>query len=251
MLKLGKAAFEDDPRDLKMVDFVDLPRISVPDDFGHDTQIGPREWGMLGNDEVGDCVFAGAGHETMILTAQGSGSPTDFSTVNTLADYSAVTGYVPGRPATDQGTIVREAMRFRRKHGVLDANGERHKIGAYLRLDVTDLEQLYVATYLFSAVGIGIEFPRSAMQQFNRHEPWDVVPDSPIESGHYIPSVARPLTIVTWAAEHSMTEAFYERYADEAWAFVSREMLDPETGRSPEGLKLGQLIKALDQTARL
>ena len=51
-----------------------------PAEFGHDAVIG--DWEMLGNDTVGDCVIAGALHETMLWTANGSAE----ATVSTLKD---------------------------------------------------------------------------------------------------------------------------------------------------------------------
>jgi hypothetical protein len=97
------------------------------------------------------------------------------------------------------------------------------------------------ALYLFQAVGIGIEFPESAMQQFNSGEPWDVVSGAKVEGGHYIPLVAKRdnLEVVTWGALQQMTPAFYEKYCDEAWAYISEENL--KAGKSPEGFNLEQL----------
>jgi hypothetical protein len=75
---------------------------------------------MLGNDEFGDCVFAGAGHEHMVW----SGGKMNFTTDNVLSDYSAVTGFLRDDPATDQGTVMLDALNYRRHTGVMD--GEPH-----------------------------------------------------------------------------------------------------------------------------
>jgi hypothetical protein len=246
-MKLGKTPFVVDERDLKLDDYLTAAPTPPEGDFGHEGLVA--EWGMLGNDSAGDCVWAGAAHETMMLGAEGDHHPA-FSTDSVLSDYSAVTGYVPGDESTDRGTDVRNAMLYRRKTGILDAAGHRHHIGAFLRLRPGDLAQLYQALYVFGAVGIGIEFPSSAGEQFNSGEPWDVVDGSPIDGGHYIPVVARrggQPVCVTWGRTHSMTERFYETYCDEAWCFVSASVLNGE-GRSPEGLSLEQLrsdLKAL------
>ena len=48
-----------------------------------------------------------------------------------------------------------------------------------------------------------------------------------------------------------MTERFYQTYCDEAWAFVSRETLNPETGLSPDGFRLGELVRYLTQVSAL
>jgi hypothetical protein len=89
----------------------------------------------------------------------------------------------------------------------------------------------------FGAVGVGIQFPRSAMQQFNAGQPWDVVPGSPSDGGHYVPCVGRNshgnLLVVTWGRLHAMTPEFFQRYNDENCAYLSFEML--KDGKSPEG----------------
>ena len=55
-----------------------------------------------------------------------------FNNQSVLKDYSAVTGFNPNDPNTDQGTDMQVAASYRRKTGVLDAAGKRHKVIAYL-----------------------------------------------------------------------------------------------------------------------
>ena len=102
-----------------------------------------------------------------------------------------------------------------------------------------------VALYLFGIVGIGIEFPDSAMDQFNAGKPWSVVPGPKPREGHYIPLVAyrQHLECVTWGRVQSMTTEFFKKYCDEAWAILSPEMLRAD--KSPEGFNLAQLQKDL------
>ena len=108
---------------------------------------------MFANDRYGDCVWAGAAHETMLWTE--AMQTAAFNDKNVLSDYSAVTGFDPASPkATDNGTDMQEAASYRRKTGVLDAKGKRHKVLAYLALRPGDIDQLALAMYLFSAVGI-------------------------------------------------------------------------------------------------
>jgi hypothetical protein len=231
--RLGKAPFTPDARDLRFSSYVSsLP--AVPTTFGHDRLIKPAAWGMLGNDEQGDCVWAGAAHETMLWNAE-AGRHVGFTTSGVLSDYHQVAG--PG----DDGTVVRDAYSFRKATGVQDASGRRHRIGAYVQLEPGNVDHLWQALYLFGAVGIGIRFPSSAMSQFQAGQRWSVVPGSPVEGGHYIPVVARRdgIVCVTWGREQRMTKGFYEEYCDEAWATVSVEALTGK--RSLEGFDLAAL----------
>jgi len=240
--KFGKKPATYDRRDLQFAHYrkgIVLP--PHPEQFGHENLVPPDAWGMLGNDTVGDCVFAGADHETMLWTAE-AGNMAVFTPANAISDYSAVTGYDPGDPDTDQGTEVRLALQYRKRIGLIDAAGKRHKIGAYLAIEPGNIEHLLEALYLFGAVGIGLEIPSSAMDQFNAGRPWSVVHGKQqIEGGHYVPLVARRenLVCVTWGKLQQMTVQFFKRYCDEAWAMLSPEMLSG--GVSMEGFNLEQL----------
>lgn len=251
-VKLGKNKATFSRSDLKFVDFTSAGALPKhPARFGHEGTVDSRGWDVLGNDAHGDCVFAGAGHEHMLWEREGGAiNPPVFSAENVLKDYGTVTGFNPVTGTGDNGTIVREAMSFRRRTGVADASGQRHKIGAYLALDPGNWDHLLEAVYLFGAVGIGIEFPGSAMDQFNRGAPWDVVRGSSIEGGHYIPIVAKrgQLVCVTWGQTQEMTRRFYTKYCDEAWGLVSTEMLSA-IGKTPEGLDLPALQAALPKIA--
>lgn len=241
-LKLGKRPASRDARDLRFARYIDRAALPVPPlTFGHQNLVA--RWKMLGNDAYGDCVFAGAAHETMLWTRESpSVSDADFTKVSVLADYSAVTGFDPLDPATDQGTDMHDAARYRRRTGIRDANGKRHKVGAYVALDPGNLVQARQAAYLFGACGIGFAFPASAMEQFNHGQTWDYVQGSPIEGGHYVPFVGMlggNLIVVTWGQLQAMTPTFFAHYCDEAYAYLSTEML--HRNKSPEGFDLATL----------
>jgi hypothetical protein len=245
-LKLGKLPAKRDKRDLLFARYVEPAKLPKPPaQFGHENLFGPRAWGMLGNDEWGDCAWAGPAHETMLLTKEGKRA-VQFTTEGVLSDYSAVTGFdpkagPPGKNKTDNGTAVRDMMSYRRTTGIVDSTGKRHKIGAFLALDQTSLQEVYQAMYLFQVVGIGFAFPQSAFAQFDAGKPWDVVPGAKIVSGHYVCAVGkrRNLEVVTWGSLQQMTPRFFKTYCDEAWTYVSPENL--RSGRNPEGFNLAQL----------
>jgi hypothetical protein len=217
----------------------------LPARFGHDGTIATDAWGMLANDRYGDCVFAGAAHETMLLVGEAGGTVT-FTDANVLADYAAVTGFDPAKPDTDQGSDMQAAAAYRRKTGIVDAHGDRHKIAAYLALEPGNLQHLFLASYLFGAVGIGLQLPASVLLQTEQGLAWDVVADTTIEGGHYVPLVGRQadgLHVVSWGAIQRMTEAFLTQYCDEAVAYVSQECLLDQ--KSPEGFAYDDLISDL------
>lgn len=243
-LKLGKLPARPYPLKFSLsalVDPVNLP--TPPDSFGHETIID--NWGVLGNSDYGDCVIAGAAHETMLINKLvGNNIPFDDTCV--LKDYTAITGFDPKDPATDQGTDVQDCAKYRRLTGMLDANGARHKIAMALALEKGNLTHLWQAAYLFDIVGIGIEFPSTAMDQFDKGKPWDVVANASIEGGHYVPFLGKRgdlLYVVTWGKLQAMTIPFLEKYCDEAWTYLSQEAIVNE--KSPDGFDYALLQQAM------
>lgn len=247
-MKLGKLPAKEDPRTLKLSVYdVDLPTPTKIFGFGSLYE----NWGMLGNDKYGDCVFAGAAHETMMWNKLRGGTDVKMSTQNTLLDYSDVTGFNPQFPNTDQGTYVIDALHYRQHTGIRDAAGNRHQIAAYVELEPGNFDQAIQATYIFGAVGIGFMVPESIFEQWDNGEYWDVVNDGnvPIVGGHYVPSVgsrnsSARITIVTWGRRWQMTRRFYERYVDEAWVMLSEEQIRADGG-GIHGLNIDKLREDL------
>jgi len=240
--KLGKRPARANAVKLKLGDYLKVAALPpLPAAFGHQDLIS--SWPMFGNDRYGDCVFAGAAHETMLL-AKEAGNLVSFTDANVLSDYSAVTGFDASDPSTDQGTDMQAAADYRRRTGIVDSAGTRHKIAAYLALEPGNVMHLYLAAYLFGAVGIGLVLPGSALDQAAQRQTWDVVAGSPPQGGHYVPLVGRRadglLCAVSWGALQPMTEKFFTAFCDEAVAYVSTECLKNQ--KSPEGFDYDALI---------
>ncbi len=180
-----------------------------------------------------------------------AGKNIPFNANCVLSDYSAVTGFDPKKPETDQGTDMQQAAAYRQKTGIVDATGKRHTVAAYLAIDPGNLKEHYYATYLFGATEIGIQFPSSAMDQFNAGQVWKVVSNSPIEGGHDIPIVSKRhfflstdlLYVVTWGRLQGMSIPFFQKFNDESVAYVSNEALI--NNKSPEGFDSTTLLKDL------
>ena len=239
-LKLGKKPARD-AITFKLAAYIDAAKLPTPPNSASHKDL-VKDWqGMLGNDKYGDCVWAGAAHETILWNTEAKAA-VEFTEKAVLGDYAAVTGFSPKDPDSDQGTDVQEAASYRRKTGVVDGSGKRHKVAAYLALKPGNVTEVKQAIYLFSNVGIGIEFPDSAMTQFNDGKPWTVVKGAKVEGGHYVPAVgydSKYVYVVTWGKVQKMAWSFFEKYCDEAVVYLSEEML--AGGKSLEGFNDTQL----------
>lgn len=244
-LKLGKTDARP-PRGLRYADVFNTEALPTPPaTFGHPSLMPDGVFYMLGNDSVGDCVFAGAAHETMLWTLAGKRPRAHFTTKDVLSDYSAVTGY-DGTDASDQGTDMQVAAAYRQKTGIIDASGARHKIQGFASLKAGNLLQLSQASYLFGAAGVGVQMPSSAEDQFNAGKPWSVVAGDTIEGGHYIPLVGKNSAgnylFVTWGRLQAATPQWLSTYMDEGLCYFSPEMLNAK-GISPEAYDAATLQK--------
>src|SRR5882757_1904530 len=114
-MKLGKLPARPNAVTFKLIDYA-VALLVPPKTFGH--QKLQTTWGMLGNDKYGDCVWAGAAHETMLWNKEASKTVT-FTDNEVLSDYSAVTGFNPSDPNSDQGTDMQVAASYRRKTGII------------------------------------------------------------------------------------------------------------------------------------
>lgn len=203
-----------------------------PDEFGHESLI--TDWGMLGNADYGDCAWAGAGHETMLWTAE-AGSRVRITTQDVLDDYGAVTGFDPRKPESDQGTDMQAAAAYRQKTGIRDALDQRHKIGAYAALSPGYLDELKTAVWLFGAVGLGLIVGDTQQEQFAAGKPWDGAPGSN-SGGHYVPICAFRnglFYVVTWGKLQAITPTFLQSQNDESIAYFSTDFLTG--GKSLDG----------------
>lgn len=241
-LKLGKLPARPGAVNLRFGAFFDARKLPTPPArFGH-YAVG-QPWGVLANNDHSCCVFSGAAHEEMIWRHEAKKPQPGFRDQDVLADYSAVTGFDPAKPETDQGADMQVAASYRRKTGILDSSGARSKIDGYVALRAGDERDLALATYLTGAVGVGLQFPESAWDQFDAEEPWQIVPGSPVNGGHYVPCVGRnsngDFLVITWGRIHAMAPEFYAKYCDEAVSYISLQILDTR-GLTPEGFAADQ-----------
>lgn len=178
------------------------------------------DWGMLLNDQLGDCTCAGDGH-IAIQQSVYHGTPVTVTNDEVLQAYEVVGGYVPGDPSTDQGATVQAALAYLEKYGLAG-----FKIAAFGDVDVKDYASVKRAIWEFGAVSLGVNLPESAEEQFAEGEPWNVVNGSPIEGGHCIIAVgydADYVYCVTWGAVVPVSWGWWAKYVEEAFAVISED----------------------------
>ena len=220
-----KAAKPLSPRAIRFADVFHSAKMPTPPTvFGHHDLMGKEPWHVLGNDTYGNCVLVSAAHDLYLWSLIGGRPRVRITTLDTLSDYHAITGFVLDDPATDQGTDMAEAAEYYRTVGIRDSSNNRHRIDSYVALTPGDTRQHALAAYLFGAVDIGLSISDEQDDQFDAGQPWTVTSTEPT-GGHCVSVVGRDalgfFLVVTWGKLQRVAPSFIEKYMDEGYAYLS------------------------------
>ena len=178
---------------------------------------GIQNWGMLGNDQFGNCGVAGELHIEM-STAVGAGVPVpQFTEAQAVKEYLTYTG------GQDDGVVLADFLKW---------CYDQKKILAFAPLDYTDIAQCDAFTAAGFGTYDGVALTDDADQLFNEGKPWTTAngetPDP--NEGHCIVSVGAtgPAstdldTYVTWGALQKATRAWTIACTEERWLVVTTE----------------------------
>jgi hypothetical protein len=245
-LKLGKQTARHDPRTLLLASYTTA--LPAPPATFNAAKAVKGAWGMMDNDQIGDCTCAAAGHLVMEWTATAQSAMQTPTDQDIVAAYSAITGYNPTTGANDNGAQELDVLNYWRQQGI-----GGHKIEAYMALEPSNHTHVMDAVWIFGGCYIGLALPKSAQAQTSNKKIWSVPPSGTggdgapgSWGGHAVPVVAydsRSLTVVTWGALQTMTWGFWAAYCDEAYAILSTDFLEQKNGQTvaPNGFNMQQL----------
>jgi len=211
-------------------------------------------WGMLGNDEVGDCVDAAVLHMILQMTSYVSPASAPLPTTEeAIALYSANTGYDPAIPGTDQGSYVlgpSGLMQYWLTHGVT-CGGVLNKPTAFLQITHPNPVEWQQAVALFGSVMIGMQLPARIVDGDTVPDVW-ADPTGPIAGGHEILLVGYEQTpigviydLVSWGEHYLATEDFLKNTMDEAVCVIDPAFFSV-TGQDPAGVDMATLAADME-----
>jgi hypothetical protein len=194
----------------------DYLRKSLPD-APTSVDYSPKAAAALGlidlNNSLGDCVIAAGYHAVGTWTGNASGTPFIPTSEQIIADYSAIGGYVPGNPATDQGCDIGTALSYWASNGFADGS----KLLGSLAVDPTNVQEVQQGVFFFEDTWIGMDLPApwiSSMPTGNGFV-WDVAGPPVPSNGHCIQAVgysSSGLLVDTWGLIGTLTWAAVAQY---------------------------------------
>lgn len=228
-LKLGKQGYKHDDRTLMMAKFLS-PDIHIPDHFNFDANRAPFPDRVWGNDNYGDCVIAARANATLRLERVEQRRTLAMVDEDAINLYKAMTGCQSPGDEKDTGLVMLEAMRQWRNEGwsMFKYPHHHYDIAAYGEIDPMNQQELRACIYMLGGVHFGFALPVAA-QQMTRNKVWDYNGENGGEwqpgswGGHAVYGIAYDkdsITIKTWGFNVKVTNAFIEKYCDEAWGVV-------------------------------
>jgi hypothetical protein len=211
-----------------------------------------------GNDTHGDCVEAEDAHYIGVLTGN-AGTIYAYTDAQTLADYSAITGFNPSDPSTDQGTDPVASMNYRVTTGYADGS----KDAGWVMVDATSQAEVEYAINTFGNIKMWFGIPDSIVNAIPQSGGfvWDVSAGAPNQnnghciggygfnptSGMVVGVTAQGVIIATWGMLGVITWAalaawFIPSQGGGLAVRVSKDWVSKASGKTPEGLDVVGLI---------
>lgn len=219
-------------------------------------------WQMLGNDSFGDCAAVTWASVRRMMTAILGGAehyPTLdqvvelYKTQNPDFDPNGdpnVNG--PGSQA-EGGMDLQTLFEYLQKNPGPDGA----KVVAFPAVDPKNPAEVKAAIAIFGYVWTGTMVQAANEEQFSKGELWQYAPSSPVVGRHSIitggygpepietdpiPALGGDEKFITWAAETSFEDKFWQHEVDEAWVVIWPEHLGTNSFR--EGIDGAALAAA-------
>jgi hypothetical protein len=259
---LGRKPKAHDGRDLKLARYIDKQRMAEEIESlspaasswlrmrTPDGGLPVPDTDVLGNDVLGNCVFAAPGH-MINLMGQLVGDP------SLLVDRSAASrAYLDATGGVDEGFVIREMLKIWQQAGLYGT-----KILAYCHVD-EDPDEIAIASWLGGGTIVGLSLPLTAQGQVDAQgralwdvpgEGWTLSNGPGTWGGHAVYSQVTSPQLEggnSWGEQIAWTGDFRRSCVDERWLVLVDRFHDA-FNRSPNGFSLGDLLADVQARAEL
>jgi hypothetical protein len=208
---------------------------------------------MYLNDQLGDCVIACMGHMQGVFTAGATGTAELFTNTQITSLYSAIGGYVPGNPNTDNGCNEQTALNYWQQTGLISGD---NKITAWLAVNGHDATEVRTALWLFENLMFGFELPDAWINPFPSTSGflWTKAGAPDPENGHCVYGYGYAeagVQISTWGMTGTITFPAIKQYTSnrdggELYTVLTEDAINKATDKAPSGFDFSQLLADLD-----
>lgn len=212
------------------------------------------DWQMLANDQIGDCVPAAMMH---LIYQQSSYTNPGLAPVpteaETVAFYSAVTGFMWGNAATDQGSFVLGADGAMSKwfqDGIV-CGGVLNKVTSFLQITQPNPQEWQQAVSMFSNLLVGIQLPKGIVDGDSVPECWRDF-SGPVAGGHEVLVCGYQTLnsgvyydVISWGEHFVVTENFLQHTLDEAVTVLNPAFINAQ-GLNPVGIDHAMLLAQME-----
>jgi hypothetical protein len=251
IFKLGRKRPSLAARRLQLADYLspDFPVPPVVEHWAKESPALPSLENIYGNNTLGDCVEAAAGH--MIGLWRGNaGDVFPAPTAEQVIEfYSATSGYVPGDPATDQGSDEITVLNHWLAEGFFPDGSS--KIAGWANVDADNELMMKQCIYLFETGMAALELPDSWINPFPSANGfvWDVAGAPNPANGHAVMAVgynAQGIRIDSWGLLGTITWGAAAKYLTtlaecEFHAVFSADSITSASKKAPNGFDAAQL----------
>lgn len=208
-----------------------------------DGTLSTPKWFGLGNNHIGDCAPVAALHGQMLFEHE-SGNDPNFTPLlsDAIAAYSAIGGYNPNVPGTDNGCTPNGVLSYWRKTGMIG-----RKIDAYAGVNQASVPALQSAASAFGGLFLPLGLPKSCRNQ----KIWTPLADltspkaQPWSWGGHLAWLAKYdadlAYVVTWGKLKPVTWDFIRLYGFEVTACLGGDWISRVTHLSPTGFDMAAL----------
>ena len=236
--KLGKHAPLPHPKTLAFASFFRSPELPAPPPkraWEYHPKLEQAGWGMYANDVKSSCTLASKAHIIMAATASAGNL--------VVPSESEIVGIYDSLSPDDSGLAMVTVYDYWLHNPIAG-----QKLLGWLQIDHKNLENFQLCINMFGACDVGIQLPRSAMEQLDRNQAWDVVgTDGGILGGHCVPYFGygrEGETCVTWGKAQPTGKPFFGKYCDEAYGLILEGWFD-QTHHTPSGFDIDALWAAV------
>lgn len=211
-------------------------------------------WPILANDQLGDCVEAGALH-CLQQRYTYAAKPFQLGDTDAIALYRSWAGYDPAQPGSDQGTIMLNGLRAWLRDGIPFAGGV-DKLVAFAAIERASVDWVKYAIWKFGGALIGLHCPEAFLQSDYLLDIPATGP-GPIAGGHcvylcgYLPTaLGDEFDCITWGGRFRITGRALAVLMDEGYAILDRDWCDGQ-GIDPGGVNFALAQAAMANFAAL